>query len=68
MQNNDYVYFLSVKQARAIAKRHESDENWDLWNASEVEEYKLACLFRDFFRELTSVTAQFARVATEVAR
>ena len=36
MQNKDYVYFLSVKEANEIATKHESDEKWDFWTDAEA--------------------------------
>lgn len=36
MQNNEYVYFLSVKQAVEIEARHQYDEEWELWQDSEA--------------------------------
>lgn len=29
------VYFLTVEQARALAKEHENEENWDIWEELE---------------------------------
>lgn len=37
MQNNEYVYFLSVKQAMELAKKHEDEDDWDFWTDSEVQ-------------------------------
>lgn len=36
MQNNEYVYFLSVKQAMELAKKHEDEDDWDIWNDAEA--------------------------------
>ena len=32
MQNNEYVYFLSVKQAMEIAEKHRNDADWDIFS------------------------------------
>lgn len=37
MQNNEYVYFLSVKEAAAIAKKHANEPEWDLWADDEAQ-------------------------------
>ena len=37
MQIKEYVYFLSVNEANAIAKKHESEPNWDIWNDAEAQ-------------------------------
>lgn len=31
MPNEEYVYFLTVKQAQKIAKKHESEPEWTIW-------------------------------------
>lgn len=31
MQNNEYVYFLSVKQAMELAAKYENEPEWDIW-------------------------------------
>lgn len=36
MQNEEYVYFLSVEYANAIAAEHEDDETWDIWTDDEA--------------------------------
>ncbi len=36
MQNENYMYFLSVKDANEIASKHESDEKWDFWTDAEA--------------------------------
>lgn len=36
MQNNKYVYFLSIKQAIELAEQHEDDEDWELWGDTEA--------------------------------
>lgn len=36
MQNNEYVYFLSVKQAIEIAKKHEDEDDWDIFTDPEA--------------------------------
>lgn len=36
MQNNEYVYFLSVKEAETIAKKHANEPDWDIWNDAEA--------------------------------
>lgn len=36
MQNNEYVYFLTVKQAQEIAAKHESEPEWDIWTDAEA--------------------------------
>ena len=37
MQNKDFVYFLSVKQAEAIAAKHRDDAEWDIWADTEAQ-------------------------------
>ena len=37
MQIKEYVYFLSVKEAAAIAKKHENEPEWDIWNDAEAQ-------------------------------
>lgn len=37
MQNNEYVYFLSVKQAMELAAKHENEPEWDIWNDAEAQ-------------------------------
>ena len=37
MQNNEYVYFLTVKEAVATAKKHGSEPEWDLWTDAETQ-------------------------------
>ena len=37
MQIKEYVYFLSVKEATAIAEKHRNDANWDLWTDEEAQ-------------------------------
>lgn len=37
MQNNEYVYFLSVKEAETIAKKHANEPGWDLWADDEAQ-------------------------------
>ena len=36
MQNNEYVYFLSVKQAMELAKKHEYEDDWDIFSDTEA--------------------------------
>ncbi len=36
MQINDYVYFLSVKQAMEIAEKHRNDADWDIFSDPEA--------------------------------
>ena len=36
MQNNEYVCFLSVKHAMELAKKHEDEDDWDIWNDAEA--------------------------------
>lgn len=36
MQNSEYVYFLTVKQAQEIAKKHESEPEWNIWADAEA--------------------------------
>ncbi len=36
MQNNEYVYFLSVKQAMELAKKHEDEDDWDIFSDTEA--------------------------------
>lgn len=36
MQNNEKVYFLTIKQAVEIEARHQQDEEWELWQDSEA--------------------------------
>ena len=37
MQIKEYVYFLSVKEAEVIAKKHANDPEWDLWADDEAQ-------------------------------
>lgn len=37
MQIKEYVYFLSVKEAAAIAEKHRNDAEWDIWNDAEAQ-------------------------------
>lgn len=37
MQNKDFVYFLSVKQAEAIAAKHRYDAEWEIWADTEAQ-------------------------------
>ena len=37
MKNEEYVYFLTVKEANAIAAKHEDDETWDIWTDPEAQ-------------------------------
>ena len=32
MQNKEYVYFLTVKEAKKIAEKHEGEDDWDIWH------------------------------------
>jgi hypothetical protein len=36
MQNNEYVYFLSVKQAMELANKHEDEDDWDIFTDPEA--------------------------------
>ena len=36
MQNEEYVYFLTVKQAQEIAAKHSDDAEWDIWTDAEA--------------------------------
>ena len=37
MQNKENVYFLTVKQAEAIATKHSDDAEWDIWADTEAQ-------------------------------
>lgn len=37
MQIEEYVYFLSVKEAQEIAAKHSDDAKWDLWTDAEAQ-------------------------------
>ena len=38
MKSEEYVYFLTVREAREIASRHEEEEEWDIWKDAEAQE------------------------------
>lgn len=40
MQNEEYVYFLTVKQAQEIAAKHSDDTEWDIWTDAEAKAKK----------------------------
>lgn len=37
MQNEEYVYFLSVKEAQEIAAKHADEAEWDIWADTEAQ-------------------------------